>query len=93
MNTKFKTALVGVVVAMGLASSGALAQGGDATVPENSQMTRDGGMANGQMMAMMNDPEMRGQMTAMMENCNRMMERMNNSPPPTERPERPHQKR
>ena len=92
MNTIFKTVLVSAAAMIGLASTGALAQGDNATAPDNSPMARDG-MANGQMMAMMNDPEMRGQMMAMMENCSRMMERMNNSPAPTERPERPHQKR
>lgn len=92
MNTMFKTVLVGAAAMIGIASTGALAQGGDETAPDSSPMARDG-MATGQMMAMMSDPEMRGQMMAMMENCNRMMERMNNSPAPTERPERPHQKR
>lgn len=89
MNTKFKTVLVGAVAAIGLASTGALAQGGDATAPEDARVTRDRGMADEQMMAMMSDPEMRRQMMAMMENCKGMMKRMNDSPAPQEQPERP----
>ena len=83
MTRNFKMAALGAVAALGLASAGALAQQGNtqrapANPQMNEQMMRDGGMAGGGMMAMMNDPEMRRQMTEMMSNCNRMMERMGN---------------
>ena len=83
MTSKTRMMAVSAVAAIGLASAGAFAQ-----QPSNSQRTqgssqshqqmmRDGGGMMG-MMGMMNDPEMRQQMTEMMRNCNRMMERMNN---------------
>ena len=83
MTRNFKMAVFGAVTAVGLASAGALAQQGDtqrapANPQMNEQMMRDGGTMGGGMMAMMNDPEMRRQMTEMMSNCNRMMERMGN---------------
>ncbi len=49
-------------------------------------------MADGKMMAMM-DPEMRNAMMAMMKNCNRMMERMQNMSSAKEKPRQPHEKR
>ena len=83
MTRKIKMAALGAVAAVGLASAGALAQQGNTQRPPanpqmNQEMMRDGGMMGGGMMAMMNDPEMRRQMTEMMSNCNRMMERMGN---------------
>lgn len=83
MTRKLKFAALGAVAAAGLASAGALAQQTEgqrtpANPQSNQQMMRDGGMPGGGMMAMMNDPEMRRQMTEMMANCNRMMERMGN---------------
>ena len=78
MNT-FKIVAIGAAGFLGLASAGALAQQADAQrSPANPQMNQqmmgNGGMKG--MMGMMNDPEMRKEMTEMMSNCNRMMERM-----------------
>ncbi len=78
MNMTLKTIVIGAAATIGIASSGASAQQSDTPPSGNSQMMESGGMANGQMMTMMKDPEMRKQMKDMMTNCNRMMERMNN---------------
>ena len=80
MTSNMKTAAIGAVVALGLASASAFAQPTDSqkgpSSPQmNQQMMRDGGMGSG-MMGMMQDPEMRKQMTRMMSNCNKMMESM-----------------
>lgn len=83
MNRNFKTVLTGAAVAFGLVSTAALAQQAE-PVPEaassqmmmNSDETTEGAMPQGDMMAMMKDPEMRRKMMAMMENCKKMMERM-----------------
>lgn len=80
MKTNLKTAATGAVLALGLASASAFAQPSDNQKAPSSpqmdqQMMRDGGMGSG-MMGMMQDPEMRKQMTRMMSNCNKMMESM-----------------
>lgn len=71
-----KIAALGAFAATGLAST-AIAQpnpdrasNAEASADQNGMMQGD--MAG--MMAMMNDPEMREQMTEMMRNCNRMMQ-------------------
>ena len=87
MTKKLKMAALGAVAAVGLASAGAFAQQAETQrTPANPQMNqgqmnqgmRDGAMMGNGMMGMMNDPEMRRQMSEMMSNCNRMMERMGN---------------
>ena len=81
MKKELKMIGVGAVAAAGLASA-ALAQQGDTqtrpTTHQQHQQMMSGGMQNGQRMGTMGDPEMHKQMMAMMENCNRMMERMGN---------------
>lgn len=76
MKNNLKTAAIGAAIVLGLASASAIAQpAASQKAPSNSQnqMMRDGGgMGNG-MMGMMQDPEMRKQMTRMMTNCNKMM--------------------
>ena len=80
MKTNLKTAAMGAVFAVGLVSATAFAQpSNNQKAPANPQMNqemmmRDGGMMG--MMGMMNDPEMRKQMSRMMSNCNKMMESM-----------------
>ena len=77
MRMNLKTAALGGIAALSLASATAFAQ--PTTTPRaetpqtNQPMMRDGGG----MMGMMQDPEMRRQMGAMMSNCSKMMERMN----------------
>ena len=77
MRMNLKTAALGGIAALSLASATAFAQ--QTTPPRaetpqtNQQMMRDGGGMTG----MMQNPEMRSQMMEMMSNCNRMMERMN----------------
>lgn len=93
MTTNFKTLALGAAVAIGLASTGALAQQSETpNVDAKSEMTHDRAMADGKMMAMM-DPEMRSGMMAMMKNCNRMMDRMQNMASAKEKPRQPHEKR
>ncbi len=82
MKKNLKIIGVGFLAAVGLASA-AVAQKSDAQQPamsaeQHRQMMSDGNkMGNGQMMGkMMTDPEMRKQMGAMMDNCNRMMKQM-----------------
>jgi Spy/CpxP family protein refolding chaperone len=76
MHMTLKTIAIAAAAVIGIASSGAFAQQSDAQSSGSSQMMKHGGMAKGQMMAMMDDPKMRQQMKGMMANCNRMMERM-----------------
>lgn len=76
MKINLKTAVIGAAVTLGLASASAMAQpSNDQSAPSSpqteQQMMRDGGM-----MGMMQNPEMRQQMTRMMSNCNKMMETM-----------------
>lgn len=83
MNRNFKTVLTGAAIAFGLVSTAALAQQPE-PAPEaaatrmmmNSDETPQEAMPQGNMMAMMKDPEMRRNMMAMMENCKKMMKRM-----------------
>ena len=80
MKPNLKTAAMGAVFAIGLVSASAFAQpSNNQKAPANPQMNhdmmmRDGGMMG--MMGMMQDPEMRKQMSRMMSNCNKMMESM-----------------
>ncbi|MFW2445792.1 MAG: hypothetical protein ACN4E6_00570 [Qipengyuania pacifica] len=80
MNRNFKTMLTGAAVALGLVSTAALAQQADrAPQDAGSHMNMDSEagaeetMPRGEMMEMMQDPEMRRKMMA---NCKAMMERM-----------------
>ncbi len=77
MQKNLKMAALGGIAALSVASATAFGQqttSPPAEAPQmNQQMMRDGGG----MMGMMQDPEMRRQMTEMMSNCSRMMERMN----------------
>ncbi len=82
MKKNLKIIGVGALAAVGLASA-AVAQQSNTQQPamsaeQHRQMMSDGNkMGNGQMMGkMMTDPEMRKQMGAMMDNCNRMMKQM-----------------
>lgn len=82
MNNNLKMIGMGALAALGLASA-AVAQQNNAQKPamsaEQHRQMMSGGSGNGGMMGMMmNDPEMRKQMTEMMSNCNRMMEKMGN---------------
>lgn len=82
MKNNLKIIGIGAVAAFGLASA-AVAQQNNPQKPamsgEQHRQMMSGGMQNGGMMGMMmNDPEMRKQMTEMMSNCNRMMEKMGN---------------
>ena len=80
-----KTLKIAAIGVLGLASAGALAQ--QATTerapanPQMSQQMMPGGDMGG-MMGMMHSPEMQKQMSEMMSNCNRMMERMGNMSAP-----------
>ena len=83
MNRNFKTMLTGAAVALGLVSTAALSQQADRAPQDadshmnmGSEAGAEGAMPMGEMMAMMQDPEMRRKMMAMMENCKAMMERM-----------------
>lgn len=80
MKTKLKIIGVGALAAAGLASA-AVAQQSSVQKPamsaEQHRQMMTAGTQNGQM-ATMADPEMRKQMTAMMESCNRMMQHMGN---------------
>lgn len=80
MMKQFKVAAFGAVAAAGLASAAFAQQPGSerpaAERPMDHQRMGQGDMRG--MMGMMNDPEMRRQMTDMMSGCNRMMERMGN---------------
>ena len=76
--TNLKTAAMGAVFAVGLVSASAFAQSSNnQKAPANPQMNHEMMMRDGGMMGMMNDPEMRKQMSRMMSNCNKMMESMN----------------
>lgn len=89
MKYKLKLITMGALSAAGLASA-AVAQQHNSQSPNMSpkqhQQMMSGRMQNGHMMAMMADPEMRKQMTAMMEGCNRMMQQMGNMPATDMRP-------
>ncbi len=80
MTYNLKTAGIGVAVALGLISVGALAQPNTGQkAPAESRMNHqmmDGGNMGGGMMGMMKDPEMRKEMMQMMKSCNKMMESM-----------------
>ena len=82
MKNNLKIIGLSALAALGLASA-AVAQQSNAQKPamsaEQHRQMMSGGTENGGMMGMMkNDPEMRKQMTEMMSNCNRMMEKMGN---------------
>ena len=82
MTKNLKIIGIGTIAALGLASA-AVAQQNNAQKPtmspEQHRQMMSGGKENGDMMGMMmKDPEMRKQMTEMMSNCNRMMEKMSN---------------
>ncbi len=82
MKKNLKIIGMGALAALGLASA-AVAQQSSPQKPamsaEQHRQMMSGGMENGRMTGMMmNDPEMRKQMTEMMSNCNRMMEKMGN---------------
>lgn len=84
MRSKLKIAAIGAGAALAVASASALAQqptnpSPQPNAPMNHQMMKDGGGLG--MMGMMQDPEMRRQMSEMMSNCNRMMERMGGGMP------------
>ena len=72
-----KIAALGTLAAIGMATA-ALAQQSNPQprmTPEQHQQMMSGGgmMGHGNMMTMMNDPEMRQQMSQMMGHCERMM--------------------
>lgn len=76
-----KALVIGIAAAAGTATA-AYAQQPAKPQPGAEQMNRQmmgqsGSMGMMGMMKMMNDPEMRQQMSKMMQNCNRMMDRMN----------------
>lgn len=79
MRKQIKLMAIGVAGAIGLASAAIAQQPTNRPnapdQPMNNQMMNQGEMMGG-MMGMTKDPEMRRQMTEMMTNCNRMMERM-----------------
>lgn len=81
MKNKLKFIALGALAAAGLASA-AVAQQNDSQrptmSPDQHRQMMSRGMEDGHMKAMMADPEMRKQMTAMMESCNRMMQQMGN---------------
>ena len=69
MNRNFKTMLTGAAVALGLVSTAALAQQADRAPQDadshmnmGSEAGAEGAMPMGEMMAMMQDPEMRAAM-------------------------------
>lgn len=92
MTTNLKTLALGAAVAIGLVSTGALAQQSETPNVAKSQMTHDGAMAGGQMMHIM-DAEMRSGMMEMMKNCNQMMDRMQNMSSAKEKRRPLHEKR
>lgn len=86
MKKTMKILVAGAVAGLGLASA-ALAQQSTQqntaqhqtmTPEQHRQMMSGGNMGQGHMNMMMNDPQMRKQMTEMMANCNRMMQMMGN---------------
>lgn len=84
MLRNLKLTAIGATAALALASASAFAQQAmnpspQPDAPMNHQMMKEGGGMG--MMGMMQDPEMRRQMSAMMSNCNRMMERMGGGMP------------
>ena len=86
MTKTMKMLMAGAAASLGLASAAVAQQGtqqNDAqhqtmTPEQHRQMMSGGNMGQGQMNMMMNDPQMRKQMTEMMTNCNRMMQMMSN---------------
>ncbi len=86
MKTNFKVVAFTAIAALGLVSTGAVAQPkshglrdrapASQQAPQNQEM-RQGGDS---MMPMMADPEMRQQMLEMMKKCNQMMDRMAKMP-------------
>ena len=77
MRKNLKMAAVGGIAALSLASATAIAQQTTSPNAETPQMNQQTMRDGGGMMGMMQDSEMRRQMTEMMGNCSRMMERMN----------------
>jgi len=85
MMKRFKTLALGALAAAGITTAAYAQQPTTSQQPNERQMDRQmigqsGSMGMMDMMQMMNDPAMRKQMTEMMTNCNRMMERMNSMP-------------
>ena len=86
MTKTMKMLVMGVVGAVGLTSAAVAqqstqqntAQRQGMTPEQHRQMMSGGNMGQGHMNMMMNDPQMRKQMTDMMANCNRMMQMMGN---------------
>ena len=84
MTKTMKMLMAGAAASLGLASAAVAQQGTQQNSAQNQTMTPEqhrqmmsaGNMGQGQMNMMMNDPEMRKQMTEMMGNCNRMMQMM-----------------
>lgn len=84
MTKTMKMLMAGAAASLGLASAAVAQQGTQQnsaqhqtmTPEQHRQMMSGGNMGQGQMNMMMNDPEMRKQMTEMMGNCNRMMQMM-----------------
>lgn len=84
MTKTMKILMAGAAASLGLASAAVAQQGTQQnsaqhqtmTPEQHRQMMSGGNMGQGQMNMMMNDPEMRKQMTEMMGNCNRMMQMM-----------------
>lgn len=75
MTKNLKIAALGALAAIGLASAATAQQsvsGNQASQPAKSG--QNGMMGRGQMM--MNDPQMRKQMTEMMDHCGKMMKKM-----------------
>lgn len=78
MKKTLKIALVGTLAALGMTSA-AIAQQPTAQKPAMSAQEHQkmmSGSMKGHDGMMMNDPEMRKQMTQMMDNCNKMMNKM-----------------
>lgn len=86
MTNTVKIVVTGAVAALGLASAAVAqqtaqpnnAQGQAMTPQQHRQMMSGGNMGQGNMGMMMNDPQMRKQMTDMMAGCTRMMQMMGN---------------
>lgn len=87
----FRALLFGSAFALGLTSIAATAQDANPTAAPVSSPTADNGSSKGGM-GMMMDPEMRRQMMAMMQNCNRMMAHMGDMQRPKAPLAQPHQK-
>lgn len=85
MTKTLKIVVTGAVAALGLGSAAVAqqtaqpnAQRQTMTPEQHRQMMSGGNMGQGHMKMMMNDPQMRKQMTDMMGSCTRMMQMMGN---------------